>query len=52
MKSQNLNIWGVLKESDTDKAECSRKAVSGRKVVGVIRSLVKLEICSFSVLES
>ena len=30
----------VLDKSDTDKAECSRKVVSGRRVAGAIRSLV------------
>ena len=30
----------VLKEPGTDETECSRKMTSGRKVVGVIRSLV------------
>ena len=29
----------VLDESDTDKAECSRKEVSGKRVAGAIRSL-------------
>ena len=39
--SWNLNILGVLDESDTDGAECSRKVASGRRVVGAaIRSLV------------
>ena len=37
--SQNLNIWGVLNESCTDGAECSRKVASGRSVVGAIRYL-------------
>ena len=30
----------VLDESGTDKAECSRKVASRRRVVGAIRSLV------------
>ena len=30
----------VLDESGTDRAECSRKVASGRRVVGAIRSLV------------
>ena len=30
----------VLDESGTDEVECSRKVASGRKVTGVIRSLV------------
>ena len=30
----------VLDESGTDGAECNRKVVSGRRVVGAIRSLV------------
>ena len=30
----------VLDESDTDKAQCSRKVASGRRVAGPIRSLV------------
>ena len=30
----------VLDESDTDGAECSRKAASGRRVASAIRSLV------------
>ena len=30
----------VLYESGTDEAECSRKAASGRRVSGAIRSLV------------
>ena len=30
----------VLDESGTDRAECSRKMVSGRRVAGAIRSLV------------
>ena len=38
--SRNLNIWGVLDESGTDGAECSRKVASGRGVAGTIRSLV------------
>ena len=32
----------VLDESGTDGAECSRKVVSGTRVVGAIRSLVKV----------
>ena len=31
----------VLHESDTDEADCLRKVASGRKVTGVIRSVVK-----------
>ena len=38
--SLNLNIWGVLEESGTDGAVCSRKGVSERRVAGAIRSLV------------
>ena len=39
--SWNLNIWGVfLEESGIDRAECSRKVPSGRRVAGGIRSLV------------
>ena len=30
----------VLDESGTDEAECSRKVASGRRVAGIIRSLV------------
>ena len=30
----------ILDESGTDRAECNRKMVSGRRVVGAIRSLV------------
>ena len=30
----------VLDESGTDEAECNRKAASGRRVSGAIRSLV------------
>ena len=30
-------VWG---ESGTDKAECSRKVASGRRVTGAVRSLV------------
>ena len=37
--SWNLNISDVLDESDTDGAECSRKAACGRRVAGAIRSL-------------
>ena len=37
--SLNLNIWGVLDESGTDGAECSRKVESGR-VAGGIMSLI------------
>ena len=33
-------LGGVLDESGTDGAECSRKRVSGRRVPGTIRSLV------------
>ena len=36
---QNLNIWGVMDESDTNDADCCRKVVRGRKGVGAIRSL-------------
>ena len=32
----------VLDDSGIDKAECSRKEVSGRKVAGVIRTLVNV----------
>ena len=28
--SRNLNIWGVLDKSGTDRAKCSRKVASGR----------------------
>ena len=45
-------FWGVLDESVTDRVECSRKVMSGRRVAGAIRSLVMLGICSLSVLES
>ena len=38
--SQNLNIWDVLNESDTDEAESRRKVISGWRVAGIIRSLV------------
>ena len=41
--SENSN---VLDESGTDGAECSRR------VAGAIRSLVKLGICSLSILDS
>ena len=37
---RNLNTWGVLDESATDEAVCSRKMASGRMVAGAIRSLV------------
>ena len=37
--SQNLNTCGVLDESGTDGAECSRKVANGRRVAGAIRSL-------------
>ena len=30
----------VLEESNTDEEECSKKVMSGRKVIGAIRSLV------------
>ena len=30
----------IFDESDTDEAKCSRKAASGRRVAGAIRSLV------------
>ena len=33
-------LWCVLDESGTERAECSRKVVSGRIVAGAIRSLV------------
>ena len=42
----------VLNESGINEVECSRKVVSGRRVVGAIRSLVMLVICSLNVLES
>ena len=39
--SLNLNIWGgILDESGTDGAECSRKVASRRRVAGAIKSLV------------
>ena len=41
----------VLDESSTDGAECIRKVASGRRVAGVIRSIVNARDCSFSVLE-
>ena len=41
-----------FEKSDTDGAECSRKVVSGRRVVGTIRSLVNAKDWSLSVLES
>ena len=48
--SLNLNIWGILDESNIDGAECSRKVVSRRGAAGAIRSLVngrdlQLESC-------
>ena len=33
-------LGSVLDESGTDEAECNRKVASGRRVAGVIRSLV------------
>ena len=36
--SLNLNILGVLDESGTDGAECSRKVVSRRRVTDAIMS--------------
>ena len=30
----------VLDESDTDRAECSKKVANGKRVAGVIRSVV------------
>ena len=39
--SWNLNTWDVFwMNRGTDEAVCSRKMVSGRRVVGAIRSLV------------
>ena len=45
-------LGNVLDESGTYGAECSRKVVSGWKVVGAIRSLAILGICSLNVLDS
>ena len=42
----------VLDESGTDGTECSGKVTSGGRVAGAIRSLVRIGICSLSVLES
>ena len=39
-KCQSSHICGVLKESCIDIAECHRKVVSGKKVLGAIRYLV------------
>ena len=41
----------VFDESGTDAAECSKKVVSGRRVAGVLRSLI-LGVCSLSGLGS
>ena len=38
--TRNLNILGVLDESCTDEAECSKKVASGRRVAGAISCLV------------
>ena len=46
-KPQSLNIWDVLNESGTDDTECLRKAASGRKVAGAIRSLVNARSLQF-----
>ena len=40
----------ALDELGTDGSECSRKLAIGRRIAGAIRSLVKLGICSLSVL--
>ena len=42
----------VLDESGTDKAECSRKVTSGRKVAVAIRSQINVGVCSLSVVRS
>ena len=33
-------LWCILDESGTDETMCRRKEASGRKVAGIIRSLV------------
>ena len=40
--SQNLNIWNVLDESGTDRAECNKKVANGRRVTGAIKSLINV----------
>ena len=40
----------VLYESGTDDAECYKKVMSGRKVAGAIRSLIKATVLSSRVL--
>ena len=48
-----IRRFGVgLGESGKEGAECSRKGASGRRVAGVIRSLVNARGCSLSVLGS
>ena len=42
----------VLNESSTDGAECSRKVASGRRMQVPSSPWLRLEICSFSVLET